>query len=97
MCCPTLKLDFNHANASKSHLPYGEDVRICHTLVRHTGQVYRVIVGPDKFRQNVNISEGSFICKLFLYSVTNRAMRTFHDRTFHVGISALLKLYALVV
>ena len=39
--------------------PYGEDVSIGHSRRRHAcGRVKRVIVGLDKFRQNVYISVG---------------------------------------
>jgi len=65
---PNGKLDFGHANASTSNsLPYGEDVRICHTRGRHTSRrVNRVILAPDNFRQNVDISESIFISKIFV-------------------------------
>ena len=95
---PYVKLNFIHANASTSHpLPYGEDARICHTRGRLTcRRVKRVILGPEKFRQNVDIYESIFISKIFVYSIMNRALRTFHDSSFHVGDPAHLKLYALV-
>ena len=70
-----------------SIFPYIEDVWICHTRGRYAGrQVNRVIVGPDKFWEIVDISKGIFISKIFVYSITKCAMRKFHDRTFHVAV-----------
>ena len=51
---------------------------------------------PDKFWENVDILEGTFICKIFVYSVTNRVLHAFQDNAFHVGVFAHLQLYTLV-
>jgi len=58
-------------------------------------RVNRVIVGLDKFRQNIDISVGIFICKIFVDSIANCAMDTFHDRTFQVGVPTQQKLNAI--
>ena len=57
----------------------------------------RVIVGLEKFRQNIDISVGMFMCKIFVESIANPAKHTFSDRTFEVGVPAHLKLNALVL
>jgi len=93
---PDVKLDLSHANASAPHLlGYGDDFRICHMRGRNTHhRVNSAILGPDKFRENVDVFEGIFKRKMFVESITNLAMCTFHDRTFHFGFPAHLKLYA---
>jgi len=58
---------------------------MCGEILRgsHAGRrVNRVIVGSDKYRENVDI--------------TNCALRTLYNRTFYVGVLAHLKVYALV-
>ena len=60
------------------------------------GQVNRVIVGLDIFRQNVYISVGIFIRKVLVESISDRPVSTFHDRTFDIGIFPNLKLNTLV-
>ena len=46
----------------------------------------RVILGYDKFRQNVHMSERIFISEIFVHPMANRAMRSFYDAAFHVEI-----------
>ena len=61
---PYAKFDLTHANATATvhSLPYGEDVRICYMRRCHTcRRVNRVIVGPDRFRQDVDTAESIFI------------------------------------
>jgi len=59
-------------------------------------RVNRVIVGIDKFRQDINISVLISIRKIFIESIANRAMHAFHYRTFQVGVPANLILDAFV-
>jgi len=47
--------------------------------------VNRVIVGPDKLRESIDMSVVIFICKIFVDSNVYRAIHTFYDRTFVVG------------
>jgi len=48
-------------------LPYGKHVRIGDSRWRHaTRPVNRVILDLDKFRQNIDLSAGSFIRKIFV-------------------------------
>jgi len=89
---PNMKRRFREANAPSPglhSLPYSEYVRIGDSRGRYfSRRVNRVIVRLDKFRQNINISVRIFICKIFIESIANRAMHTFQDRRFQVGVSA---------
>ena len=51
----------------------------------------RVIVRLDKFWLEIDLSTGIFIRKVFVECIANRAKHAFHDRTFHVAVSAHLK------
>ena len=91
------RLDSNTLSLGIHPTPYCEDVRIGHSRRRHTcSRVNCVIVGLDKFRQNGNIAVGISGCKIFEKSISDRPVSTFHDRTFHIRISANLKLNALI-
>jgi len=57
----------------------------------------RVIVGLDKFRQNMDISLRIFMYKIFVESIANRAMQKFQERTFQVDVSARVILNAALV
>jgi len=77
--------------------PYCEDVSIGHSRRCHAcSRVNRVIVSLDKFRQNVNISVRVPERKISVQTISDRPLGTFHDRTFHIGIYANLKLNALI-
>jgi len=56
----------------------------------------RVIVDPDNFRHDINISVRISIRKIFKESIANRVMHVFHYRTFQVGVPAHLKPHAFV-
>jgi len=58
--------------------------------------VNSVIVGPEKFREDIDISIGILMCEIFIVSIANRAMHVFHYRTFQVGFRAHLKLNAFI-
>ena len=66
--------------------PYGVDVHVghsgrCHACVR----LIRVTVGLDKFRKNVYIAVGIFICKLLVESITYGPMSAFQDHNLTSG------------
>ena len=91
------RLDSNTPPLGLHPTPYCEEVSIGHTRRRHAcSRVNRVIVSLDKFRQNGNISVLVPERKISIQSIPDRPMGTFHDRIFHIGISANLKLNALI-
>jgi len=68
------------------------DESIGHSRRRYAcGRMNRVIVSLDKFRQNVYISVGIFICKILVQSISDYPMSMFHDRTFDFGMFAIWK------
>ena len=90
---PDDKRYFCHANASSlgfQSLPYAEDVRMFLTRGRNSGRRGNgVILGLDKFRGNVDLSEGIFIGKIFV-------LCDVHVPRPNDGVFAHLKLYVLV-
>ena len=83
---PQAKRRFRKSKAPSSGLrplAYRELVRIGHSRGRHSSRrVNCVTVGREKFRENVDMSVGIFICKIFVESI--------YDRTFLVGVSTHL-------
>jgi len=76
-------------------LLYCENVRIGDSRGRYANRrVNGVIVDLDKFRQKINISVVIFIYKIFVDSIANCAMHSFHGRTLQLGVSTHLKLNA---
>ena len=77
---------------------YFKDVSVGHSRSYHTScGVNCVNVRLDKFRQNIYIAVGILVRKISLKSIFERTVSTFYDRTFHIGISANLKLNALIM
>jgi len=75
--------DENAACPGLHPFPYREDVRIGHSRRRHAGRrVNRVIVGPDKFWENVDITVDIFVGEIFIQPIANRPMRAFDNATF---------------
>ena len=97
---PHTKLGFRDSNSLSPGLnpaPYCEDFSVGHSRRRHTScRVDCVILSLDKFRLNVYIPVGNGERKISEKSITDRPVSTFYDLTFHVGISANLKLNALI-
>jgi len=92
-----LGLRFTNAASPGLHpLPYRENVRIGHSRRRYTRRrVYRVILGPDKFWENVVIPVGTFVDEIFIQPTANSTIRMFHEATFNFRIPTHLKLNAL--
>jgi len=96
---PDAKRGLRDANAASPRLqilPNREDVRIGHSRRRHASRrVNRVIVGPDKYWESVDIPVGIFVGEIFIQPIANRPMRAFGDATFNAGNPTYLKLNAL--
>ena len=88
---PHVKLGHLNANATSQEihpLPYGEVVRIGHSRRSHARRrVNRVIVGPGKFWENVDISVGIFVCEIFIQPFANRSSSASNDATSDVFLN----------
>jgi len=89
--------DSNPLSPGFNPAPYCKDVSVGHSRRRHTSCIVDcVIVSFDKFRQNVYTPVGIGERKISEKSISDRPLSTLYDHTFHVGISANLKLNALI-
>jgi len=88
--------DRNTTSAGLHPVPYRENVRFGNSRWRHARRrANRVIVGTDKFSDNVYICAGIFVGVIFIEPIANRTMPVFDDAILNVGIPTHLKVNAL--
>jgi len=88
--------DEDALSAGLNRLPFRENVLIGYSPKSHAHRlVNRVIVGPGKFWENVDIFVRIFVGEIFIQPIANRCLRTFEDATFNFVIPAHLKLNSL--
>ncbi len=55
----------------------------------------RIVIAPDEFWQDVDVSVRVSLCHVFVQHIANRAMATFYYSALRIRVSAYLKLNAL--